>query len=382
MRWKFTNSVGRQTKLTDIDAFWSAFSDNEGQLSDSFAGRSAFDVVEFMRTHFQPIHPNMMWEFGPALKSDGHRLIVTPEPRYELTELARTIVERAPDLSRWEFYVHRRAENLETAERSVNGRTGGSIGDATFELSIGESHLIDVTYASASSSREQDVFLALEALLGESTLNSWIGAISTKKPKRFGGSSHLPISALASRVAGMQAQMLGTLPDRPYLDWLSEDTEVSLLSLTRSEAADYARQEDRITAITPNVTTTQTALGSDRFWSERFSRHGEVFAYVKVDGADGLDSSSFEDRADIEDTIDATLKPDRLGCVMGSGHGMRYSYIDLALLDVDAAVQAIRSVLSAGGIPERSWILFYDREWADEWVGIYDETPAPPTFTQ
>lgn len=61
---------------------------------------------------------------------------------------------------------------------------------------------------------------------------------------------------------------------------------------------------------------------------------------------------------------------------------MRYSYIDLALLDVDAAIESIKSSLSAGAVPERGWILFYDRKWSDEWVRIYEEAPGPPAVTQ
>ena len=63
--------------------------------------------------------------------------------------------------------------------------------------------------------------------------------------------------------------------------------------------------------------------------------------------------------------------------MFGSGQGMRYWYVDLALLDVDASISAIQSALTAGNIPFRTWVLFYDREWADEWVGMYDETPPP-----
>ena len=38
----------------------------------------------------------------------------------------------------------------------------------------------------------------------------------------------------------------------------------------------------------------------------------------------------------------------------------------------------MRPVLREGRAPVRSWLLFFDPELADEWVGIWDETPPPP----
>jgi hypothetical protein len=49
-----------------------------------------------------------------------------------------------------------------------------------------------------------------------------------------------------------------------------------------------------------------------------------------------------------------------LGCHIGGGTGLRYSYIDLALTDVKKAIPAIQGRLRQGKVPRRSWILFFD----------------------
>jgi hypothetical protein len=64
--------------------------------------------------------------------------------------------------------------------------------------------------------------------------------------------------------------------------------------------------------------------------------------------------------------------------VIGGGSGLRYAYIDLALLDVKRAVPVIRQVLSDCRAPLRSWLLFHDDDLAAEWIGIYRQTPPPP----
>jgi hypothetical protein len=35
-------------------------------------------------------------------------------------------------------------------------------------------------------------------------------------------------------------------------------------------------------------------------------------------------------------------------------------------------------VLCAGKIPTRSWILFLDPDKAEQWIGVWEDTPAPP----
>jgi hypothetical protein len=84
------------------------------------------------------------------------------------------------------------------------------------------------------------------------------------------------------------------------------------------------------------------------------------------------------DRGKIEDAINAVLIPARAGRVIGGGTGSRYSYIDLALADVDVAIPLICSRLRGERVPRRSWLLFFDAPLAHEWIGMYKDTPEPP----
>jgi hypothetical protein len=112
--------------------------------------------------------------------------------------------------------------------------------------------------------------------------------------------------------------------------------------------------------------------------SSDFSACGEIFCYLKIDGIDGLEGSAFADKSQIEDTLDEALRHFKIGCVIGSGTGLRYSYVDFAITDVPTACDVIRKVLRAGKIPTRSWILFFDSDKQDRWTGIWDNTPSPP----
>ena len=55
-----------------------------------------------MDDHLLPIHPKIMWEYGPAVRVDGHRLVLTPESAHELRPLVARILERAPSIPGWD----------------------------------------------------------------------------------------------------------------------------------------------------------------------------------------------------------------------------------------------------------------------------------------
>jgi hypothetical protein len=99
---------------------------------------------------------------------------------------------------------------------------------------------------------------------------------------------------------------------------------------------------------------------------------------VKLDGKQGLGDSEFGDKSEIEDAIDAVLGPKSLGCHIGGGTGLRYSYVDVALSKLEEGIEVIRKRLQKGMVPNRAWIQFFDSDLASEWVGVYDDTPAPP----
>ena len=167
------------------------------------------------------------------------------------------------------------------------------------------------------------------------------------------------------------------LPPSPHYEWV-EAAEWTLWKLKPEPSDDFAGQADLFVGKSPNPAMWMAAHSKRPFFSGRFSRCEETFCYLKVDGAEGLDDSRFADKSEIEDALDEALVPRGLGCQIGGGLGLRYAYVDLALTNVPEAIIAIRERLQAGGVPKRSWILFFDSDLANEWVGIYDDTPELP----
>lgn len=97
-----------------------------------------------------------------------------------------------------------------------------------------------------------------------------------------------------------------------------------------------------------------------------------------MDGSKGLTPEGFADKAEIEDSLDQALRRENLGAVVGGGTGRRYSYVDLALVDVPRAIPVVRTALQSGKMPKRTWLQFFDSELAREWVGISADSPERP----
>ena len=384
MRWRFLDDVfdlaARDRKIADIDAWWDAFQAKTDALAALFEQRTSWDLVTWMQAELERIHPELMWEYGPAVTQPGHRLVITPEHRYELSDLARTVVERAPRVDGWEFYRHRLAEPPEAAAAAVAGRTGGSLDGVMVAITPGDHHLIDLHYYSKSPSASHDAFVVTEVLLGEHTLNTWAGSITASRPKRVfarGMDEAVPVSDLAKAFEGARRRVLGSMSADPHHTWVPTIERI-ILKLQPGRTDGHAGSDDLVLANAVEPDLWNASHRSARFASERFSRQGETFAYVKIEMGEGSSAFDLDDRHALEDALDVVLVAAELGCVVGAGAGLEHAYIDLCFTDVEAGLGATRIALHAAQVPDRSWILFCDRVWVDEWIGVYEHTPIPP----
>lgn len=389
MRWIYFNdnpdeAAEREAIVAKIDAWWRAFESKVDDLRALFKRKANWDLPQWMADHLHSIHPQIMWEYGPAVRGDGHRLVLTPESAHELRPLVAKILARAPSVSGWEFYDARLPEDLDSTKSAVAGRTSHQIDDFLVRASVSDRRLIDLCYYSPRIESIEDqaafhaAFVTTETLLGEHCLDRWVGAIEISPMDGRGVPRHaIKLDRLKETVDATVESIRDQLPPAPHHEW-ANDAEWTMWKLEPEAADDFPAQADLFVGKSPNPAMWMAAHSGGTFYSERFSRCGETFCYLKVDGVEGLEDSEFADKGDIEDALDEVLVSRGLGCQVGGGMGLRYAYIDLALIDVTPAIAAIRERLQAAGLPKRSWILFFDSDLASEWVGIYDDSPEPP----
>lgn len=402
VRWRFPdpNDVSeterRTALLLAIDRFWQQFLRAAPEIAASFSRAAEFDIPEFMDQHLSTIDPRLMWEYGRAVRGVGHRLVLTPESDRELRPLVEALLARAPSLPAWEFYAHRLAEDFEEAIATVAGRTEVDVSSWQVQVTLGEHHLLELKWllppGTQGEQLEHAAFVLSEALLGEETMDTWIGEIIVEEAARprvlsrlFGrseaNSDHQSPATLKARVESLVTALDRELPAEPQSSVdPNGGVEYTLYSLEPKEQEDYAGRFDLITSVTRGLPEMWQAAHSNlAFCSRRFSRHGETFCYVKLDGRDSADHGDLDAREKIEEALNEVLRPGGLGSVVGGGTGRRYMYVDLALRHLDHGLAELRRTLQRLAVPERSWLLFFDAHLADEWLGIYDSTPPPAT---
>ena len=390
MRWKFGSesdeeySEHRSQTLRRIDAWWKAFERDRARIEASFegAGSKDWDLPAWMERHLQAIDPRLMWEFGPDPGGE-YRLVITPESDRHLRPLVETLLERAPRADGWKFLAYRPPIGIDDTRAMLKARRLAPIDDTKVRVGRSEHHRIALEFRSPRYTGPDDekamrsVFIASETLLGEEALDTWIGSISVEKEATLAGDA-LDLERMQEAVEREIAKIRESLPDAPA--WKPSQRKGTVWKLEPEKAKDFTGQDDLFVARSTYPDMWKAARSGSGFSSRRFSRFGEVFCYVKMDGSGDLKGETFKDKAAIEDALDAALKPAEAGAVIGGGTGLRYSYVELALADPEKGIRQVIEVLRKGNIVKRTWILFHDDTYGGEWVGVWEDTPAPPGF--
>ena len=408
MRWDFpdpSNSEerGQREQITAaMDQWWQAFIANKENLQAAFSagGQGTFDVAGFTNAHLNPIVEGLCWEYGRAIRKDGHRLVVTPEGDHHLVPLVRELLRRAPELPDWEFYPGRLPEPPEMAFNVAQQIARfKAAGDVYVRASLGEFRRVNLQFHIANAkgneqSAQHWMFRAVEQMLGEEILNHWLGVIELAPPqpivkRLFGGKpagvvSPERLKPTVDALISASRDQLPNPPPRAIAQKDYDDPRLSWYTFKREPDAglsDYPDREDIFVIATCEPELAQAQANDNLFYSARFSRTGETFAYLKLDrsGDDASGVAPADARGAIEEAVNATLGEHRVGCTTGGGTGVMYAYIDLALNDVRRAIPVLRDLLQRRRVNERSWLLFFDPELAEEWMGIYDTTRPPPT---
>ena len=171
--------------------------------------------------------------------------------------------------------------------------------------------------------------------------------------------------------------MKDQLPAEPVHAWC-ENSTWSALELKPPELPEYPGRQDLFAATTALLEMWRTAQLGEHFATERFTRCGETFCYIKIEHTEQFDGMDLDRRRAVEDALDAALKPAGLGGVCGTGTGRKYCYLDLALTDPRKGIAATLEILRKANVSPRSWILFFDDVLSGEWIGVYPDTPRPP----
>lgn len=351
-----------------IADFWQSFAARADALDDFFTGQGkAADPVEIMEA-LRQVSPDLMWEFGPSER--GHRLAITAEWRSELVPLAQAVVQAAPDLPRWEIVDVRPPVALDDYFiPNAEARLQAPITVTRIDVEVTEWNrlrLIAQGPEVGDVSGHQALILA-EQVLGERGERDWIGPVEGRPVKagllgRFRKAEELDLEAFKASLEAAIAEVEARRPDVPYAQ-SDPDRETHLFQLD-GFPADATRSDLQIYACSEKAFA-EAVLGDLPLSSVGHSAFGEVFLGLRLDGA-GLDPSArLSERQELEVRLQEVLGEAGVGGVVGAGHGHAFSYIDLALTDIDAGIALIEAVLAEADLISRADLRFLEQGLTD-----------------
>ena len=174
------------TQLKAIRDFWSWFTVNAEKLKALHADRKFSDVAKEVNQEIDKIEPQLAWEIGPG-KNKSNLLTISAEGNSELRPLADLMIQMAPELKGWEFFSSRPSrpapDIVRLPESGVAFDTSGWSFIPVEHPENGRLDLIIIDDQLARSSRDlalKAVSVYLDELLGEDTVETWIGRFETQ----------------------------------------------------------------------------------------------------------------------------------------------------------------------------------------------------------
>jgi hypothetical protein len=275
------------------------------------------------------------------------------------------------------------------AVATVRAACGVDFSAARARTGFGRGHLLDVVLylpggrGGALEAEAAEDLVCL--LLGEELFERWIGSVVATPTVRGGlltvinehsdERSALPIASLLETVrAAISGLKLG-LPELSF-EASADTADWFAFELEPEPAQDYVAQDDLLFCSTRVPELKKSYLRAEPFYSGRFTNSGALFAYLKFQSSERTPEGRLAERTRFEELIKRSL-PEAHGGLVGLGLGLRYSYIDVALIDPDCVTERLLPALRAAQIASRSWLLFCDSELAHEFIPVYADSPAP-----
>jgi hypothetical protein len=406
--------IKEQARVSEqIERFWKQFAADSETLRSNFFEDKTEETVAWCEAYLKPIHEDLMWEVSRDILEVGDKRLVftvTPESEYALRPLTKAIIEQAPEIAKWRFTQFKEPliGDFNDFEHSMLKHSWEDV-----QGQINESPLkcFDITLKDKHFKKENkdadiaDALTVLTTVLGEEPVDLWINFVMTQPLSMKKARAKSKAASVELETVRFEKEEEEELDESDYLtdEKLEPQPFYPLNSLRNVLASRVVELVDELPiercwereldgfyslkgssweeGLRPVITTPYpaTIFAKERrmlFHSSAFTRHDEVFAYLKMTQEQEL-AHDVEARFELEDKLDRELRKAKAGCVLGGGVGSEAAYIDMIISDLPEAAEILREQAKKAEMPETSWLLFYDTYWVDEWVGMFKRTPPP-----
>ncbi|HND68078.1 MAG TPA: hypothetical protein PL112_14870 [Candidatus Obscuribacter sp.] len=406
MRWLLADTGNdferrrKEQKQEQIERFWQRFAQEEKALAraarigndaylSSWLGENLLSLSEDILWELENISAAVSMQKSPMTESYT-KLVITSGGRARARLLVNHIVAAAPNLPSWQFAAYKEPNQFGQYQDS---RLKGDWSKAEVTIEVTDTNALDLTILSERFHKDgskEDLALAMvlaESLLGEEILDKWINIVvprsrqERKSPLaavRLGIEQRqtVNIKDLFQAVTDTINQIKEALPPQPLWQYQCSKRELEHHGRKPEDWEADQGADVNYSTLTNMPKLSRAPSRRYNFYSTAFSRHNELFCYLKIKGADELRENQ-ERRLALARAVDACLHEGQVGCLTGSGITEESVILELMLHNLKPAVELLRRVAAQTGLPATSWLLFHDRDYQDEWAGLKEDSPLP-----
>jgi len=181
-----TNTPAKSPSDGAIQLFWSWFNEQSKFLASLHASGATNQLAALVNQQLDKIDPALAWEIGPG-KEVENSFTISSEGNRSLRRLVERMIEAAPKLKDWELYTARQPREapstIRLPDRDLELATQNWDFTPIERASEGRIDLIVISGDLASVERGaalRAVFIYLDQVLGEDTVEEWLGGIEVK----------------------------------------------------------------------------------------------------------------------------------------------------------------------------------------------------------
>jgi hypothetical protein len=310
--------------------------------------------------------------------------------------LAELLLSQAPSDVGCALMQGRSASPLPQALAELRETHQLDLARATLRAGFGRGHLLEITLGipgGVGAENEQNAAENLvRAVIGERSFETWIGVVHAAPAPRLPSLRVLDVRArhpnlsvddLFATVAAAVLGVLQGLPTVPHDASPSADaptseapdasrSEWTLLEVEPLAEQRGGRKDDLLLASTCTPELLRCYLDGSPCSSRRFSRIGEQFVFVSYADEEPTMARRVERRTVIERALSECVAGS--GAVTGVGFGVKTTYVDLALYDLETGLLNLISRLRQLDVPAETFIQFFDSELEEEWLSIWPDS--------
>jgi hypothetical protein len=354
-RRKSPSPPPEQTFKERVAGFWAWFQDVAPRFYATIDAGKCADLAEETSARVDQLFPGFAWVYGPGAGGKGHSLTVTGEGVEHRQLLAQHWLSQAPVIPGWTFHASRQAGPIKGHVIQMEGLhidpkeiwvTPSIDNDAKkIDLVVWHHALEHIT----EQKRWTLVLIFLDEVLGEYGTKWWIGKISFGKDRL---ADSFPLEELAGHVANAVSRG----------EWKRSAPGDEWTGFTIKPGAEHYPRSDLFTLTTAAPGLFQTYMEEKDAMADLLAGSGADYVYVSIDRAFFPPGQEVAKRGEIEDALDAGLKSQNSGRLIGGGLGSERGYIDLLIYDGARSLDILRITLKQLGIPAGTMIEFFARD--------------------